>query len=230
MTMKHKRSNTAGKVPLVADLEDGQLCVNTNDAILFMRKTVLGTPSIVRVGAEMSAPVAATLREASLPAFRAAIGAHDPVTTPIAFGSLSAGISLPDWACAVDVQFYNLQINSTGHALVQLGTAASWDTDGYTGGASILTNAAAVSCLEVTNGMIAAIGAASGRGLCGVMSIRRESASSPSWVYSLAARLSSTIETFGGGFVTLADVATRIRCFPSSGSFSGGSASIRYSK
>lgn len=39
-----------------------------------MKKTVGGIASVVQVGAEMSAPVAATLKEVTLPAFRAAVG------------------------------------------------------------------------------------------------------------------------------------------------------------
>ncbi|NGM47935.1 hypothetical protein G5B31_20670, partial [Rhodobacter sp. SGA-6-6] len=74
MTMKQKRSNEPGKMPLIGDLADGQIAMNTHDAALFMRKTVGVDQSVVRVGAEMSAAVAATLKEATLPAFRAAIG------------------------------------------------------------------------------------------------------------------------------------------------------------
>ncbi|NGM47929.1 hypothetical protein G5B31_20640, partial [Rhodobacter sp. SGA-6-6] len=72
--MQQKRSTTPGKVPAVGDLADGQIAMNTHDAVLFMRKTVGVDQSVVRVGAEMSAAVAATLREPTLPAFRAAIG------------------------------------------------------------------------------------------------------------------------------------------------------------
>lgn len=56
MTMQQKRSGTAGKVPLVADLLDGEIALNITDAVAFMKKTVGGVPSVVKIGAEMATP------------------------------------------------------------------------------------------------------------------------------------------------------------------------------
>jgi len=49
-TIKQKRSAVAGKVPTTAQLDLGELAVNTTDGKLFMKKSVGGTDSIVEVG------------------------------------------------------------------------------------------------------------------------------------------------------------------------------------
>jgi len=43
----HKRSNTHLKVPLVSDLQSGELSINTYDGKLFIKKTVSSVDSIV---------------------------------------------------------------------------------------------------------------------------------------------------------------------------------------
>ena len=48
--IKFKRSAVAGKVPTTADLELGQLAINTNDGKLFIKKDD-GTASIIEIGA-----------------------------------------------------------------------------------------------------------------------------------------------------------------------------------
>lgn len=56
MTMKQKRTAIAGKSPLTTEIEDGQLGLNTRDAVLFMLKTVGAVKTIVKIGAEMATP------------------------------------------------------------------------------------------------------------------------------------------------------------------------------
>lgn len=50
-TVKMKRSSVAGKVPATADLELGELAVNTHDGKLYMKRDVSGVESIVDVTA-----------------------------------------------------------------------------------------------------------------------------------------------------------------------------------
>lgn len=50
MGIKLKRSAVAGKVPLLGDLELGELAMNTADGKLYLKKSVGGTESIVEVG------------------------------------------------------------------------------------------------------------------------------------------------------------------------------------
>ncbi len=50
MGIKMKRSSVTGKAPVVADLELGELAVNTTDGKLYMKKSVSGTESVVEVG------------------------------------------------------------------------------------------------------------------------------------------------------------------------------------
>jgi hypothetical protein len=50
MGIKMKRSAVAGKVPLITDLELGEIGVNTNDGRMFIKKSVAGVESVVGVG------------------------------------------------------------------------------------------------------------------------------------------------------------------------------------
>lgn len=50
MGVKMKRSAVAGKVPLITDLELGEIGVNTNDGRMFIKKSVAGVESVVGVG------------------------------------------------------------------------------------------------------------------------------------------------------------------------------------
>jgi hypothetical protein len=52
-----KRSATAGKVPAVADLNLGEVALNTNDGRLFIKKEVSGVASIVELGCGAYLPV-----------------------------------------------------------------------------------------------------------------------------------------------------------------------------
>lgn len=49
-TVKMKRSSVAGKIPATADLELGELAVNTHDGKLFLKKLANGIESVVEVG------------------------------------------------------------------------------------------------------------------------------------------------------------------------------------
>lgn len=50
MGIRMKRSSVASKVPVTADLELGELGVNTHDGKLYLKKNVSGAESIVEVG------------------------------------------------------------------------------------------------------------------------------------------------------------------------------------
>ncbi len=54
MGIKMKRSSVAGKAPTNADLELGELAINTRDGKLFTKKNVSGAESIVEVGPVVS--------------------------------------------------------------------------------------------------------------------------------------------------------------------------------
>lgn len=49
-TVKMKRSSVAAKVPLVGDLDLGEIAINTYDGKLYLKKSVSGVESIVEVG------------------------------------------------------------------------------------------------------------------------------------------------------------------------------------
>jgi len=46
-TIKLRRSTAPGSIPLTTQLSDGEVALNTNDGILYFKKTVSGTNSIV---------------------------------------------------------------------------------------------------------------------------------------------------------------------------------------
>lgn len=50
-TIKIKRSSVAGKIPTTAQLELGELAVNTTDGKLYTKKEVSGVASVVEIGA-----------------------------------------------------------------------------------------------------------------------------------------------------------------------------------
>lgn len=60
-TVKLKRSSVQGKVPVVSDLQLGELAVNTYDGKLYLKKNVGGTESIVDVSSGLSAAEILTL-------------------------------------------------------------------------------------------------------------------------------------------------------------------------
>lgn len=49
--IKVKQSSVAGKVPITAQLQLGELALNTTDGKLYFKKNVSGTESIVTVSA-----------------------------------------------------------------------------------------------------------------------------------------------------------------------------------
>lgn len=161
MTMKHKRTGTAGKAPLVADLDDGQLAMNVADAILFMKKTVGGVSSVVRVGAEISPAVAPTLKAASLAAFRAAIGAAAPSDIPAVPGpSFSGEIaasgtqinigSIPADTRRIILYMVGLRLAAGNAVQLQLGTASGIISSGYASVSGGIASSSGLS-LRLTN-------------------------------------------------------------------------------
>ena len=51
MKIKLKRSATKGKIPLISDLDLGEIAVNTTDGKLYMKRDVNGVVSIVELTA-----------------------------------------------------------------------------------------------------------------------------------------------------------------------------------
>ena len=136
-TIKTKLSPTPGKVPLVENLASGELALNTNDAILFMKKTIGGVDSVVRVGAEMSPVVAAALKETTGAAFLAALGGSagysSPVSTTSGTTSGTPAATIPANVRRVHVLFDNVAKTGTGAILLQLGTSDGIENSGYLG-------------------------------------------------------------------------------------------------
>lgn len=250
MTMKMKRSNVAGKVPLTTDLEDGQIAVNTRDAILFMRKTVGETQSVVRVGAEMSAPVAATLKEATLPAFRAALGLGSlatltPTGTPngakflrddaswqnipqptiagpvsTASGSAAEFTGIAAGASKITISFDKVSVGGTGNLLVQLGTAGGYATSGYESSGS--SNG---SGTQFTNGLGIRIGNAS-QNFIGHMTLTRIPGTNR-WIESYNG-FTTTVASYmsGGGVVDLGGSLDRLKIVASADNFDAGQIAV----
>lgn len=57
-TLKHKQSSVAGKAPTTADLDLGELAINTTDGKVYLKKNVSGTESVVEVAGGGGASVA----------------------------------------------------------------------------------------------------------------------------------------------------------------------------
>lgn len=132
MAIKHKRSSTAGAVPAVGDLVIGQLAMNTRDAILFMKKAVGAQESIVRVGAEMSAPVAAALKEPTGAAFLAALGGAGAMEY---ISGISAVGALVEWEIPPGYR----DITVVGVGITHAGTAGTRQMQVVVGGQVLST-------------------------------------------------------------------------------------------
>jgi hypothetical protein len=50
--IKVKRSSVAGKIPAVLDLALGEFAINTHDGLVFIKKNVAGTESIVTINSD----------------------------------------------------------------------------------------------------------------------------------------------------------------------------------
>lgn len=64
MGIKMKRSSVAGKVPTNADLELGEIAINTTDGRLYTKKSVGGVQSIVDIGSGDDRPLSNTAQAA----------------------------------------------------------------------------------------------------------------------------------------------------------------------
>lgn len=215
--IKTKLSPTPGKVPLIADLASGELAVNTNDAILFMKKTVGGVDSVVRVGAEMSPLLAGALKETTGAAFLGAMGYQGRVLRAAqAATGLSAieELSIPTWANHIQVMIFGLDV-SVADPLVQIGDSGGFETTGYFSSSN--SNGS-------TDGFIMAC--TTSDVLYGVMNLYRASADGTKWAASHGARR-STANSVGGGTKTLSAALDRVRVW-SSGAFSAGEVMVAY--
>ena len=54
-TFRLKRSSVAGKIPTIGQLDLGEVAINTYDGLMFIKKSVNGTESIVKIGEQSGA-------------------------------------------------------------------------------------------------------------------------------------------------------------------------------
>lgn len=124
-----KRSAVAGKVPTTADLDLGELAVNTYDGKLFLKKSVSGVESIIELGSSSAADTAnrlATPRNINGVSFdgSADITIQDSTKLPLAGGTMTGAITF-----AAGQTWPTFNQNTTGSAA----TLATGRTIGMTG-------------------------------------------------------------------------------------------------
>lgn len=174
MTLKHKRSSVAGKVPTTTDIELGQIALNTYDGKAFMKKNVSGVESVVEIGGGGSrnvgdivfgttAPSGGTWLEAgkyyskaSYPTLAANLGDIPDVGTIPKFPTVRTGVAFVG-PTTTNAYNRNMAASSGSVWVVLLGTGLLYSTDGvnYTPIAAPLGNMWSIKYL---NGRFIAVG------------------------------------------------------------------------
>lgn len=227
-TVKFKRSGSAGKVPLTTDLVAGEAALNTRDGLLYTLKEGV-SPSVIVIGAEMSATLAAALKQASGPAFMEAIGLGSYVIRDIQ-GTLSGTAieetGIPSWANEINIAFDRVTLSGTDNLLVQLGDSGGIETTGYNSAANGVSS---------TSGFIIPIGAG-GNAFSGIVRLVNAHVGGLRWFASVtgaigaAADLGGTVSAVSGGGIKYTSAALdRIRVTRTgTNTFDGGGVVVTY--
>jgi len=229
-TIQLKRAAVAGKVPLVSDLASGELAVNTRDAALFMKKTVGGVDSVVRVGAEMSPLIAAALKATTWGNFLDAMEApnliYDQPAVAAAGQTVIDFTGAPSYIDHLHINFAGLSTSGTSGVLVQLGDSGGIEMSGYNA-TCMNTSGTAISHTSSTAGFLITPAAAADA-LSGRITLQWQRAEV--WTASGAVRRSASAMSIIAGDKALTDTLTRIRITTAAGTdtFDTGSVSLSW--
>jgi hypothetical protein len=230
-TILHKRASAAGKVPMAADLASGELSINTRDAILFMKKTVGGVDSVVRVGAEMSPLVAGALAKTNWGDMFDALGVTNLLLREapvIAAGQSAIDFSAgwASWRDRVNIHFSGFSTNGTSPVLIQVGDFGGFETTGY-GATGLNISGTSLAHVSSSAGFLLTPVSA-GEGLTGTVVLSRHGTAS--WVASGGVRRSATASALVFGDKTLTETLTQVRITTANGTdtFDAGSVSVSW--
>lgn len=150
MGIKLKRSAVAGKVPVVTDLELGELAMNTTDGKLFLKKKVDTTESIVEVGVTEGSVDTAEIVDGAVTSSKIADGS-------ITGGKIATGAVSSSKIADGSVSLAKLggDITAAGKALLDDANAAAQRGTLGLGGAALLNEMTAADFRSNTAGKVA---------------------------------------------------------------------------
>lgn len=132
---------------------------------------------------------------------------------------------IPSWVKRIEVTFVGVSLNATEDILIQLGTASSFETSGYSS-CRVVFGTASTNSQDSTAGLIVA-GGQGANAYHGVATICRHGDTGNTWCMSGNMSLSGFVSASGGSKL-LSDVLTRLRVLRSgSSSFDAGSIGIK---
>lgn len=204
MTMLHKRSAVPGKVPLLEDLAEGQLALNTADAVAFMRRTIGGVASVAKVGGP---------------------GYINAVATTSQSAVTLTGI--PSWATDLDLIFNGITLGTgTASLLIYLRSSAGNNLGTYKTVSTRLKPGEAISA--ATADAINLRIFESVADVCGTLQIRKSSANGALWTTSHNMRISDGLSVGGGLISGVSAPPAQIHIATSAGIFTAGTIGLRY--
>lgn len=147
-------------------------------------------------------------------------------TSQSATGSSVEFTGIPSWAKRITVIFYDLSTTSTNAPRVQLGTSSSYETSGYSAGATAVSSGPVWGGGSNIDGFLLSGQVAVGTELSGTLVLVNPTGNV--WVASLAGNNPAGFAVVGGGRKTLGGALTRLQLIPSLGTFDLGSINIMW--
>jgi hypothetical protein len=147
-------------------------------------------------------------------------------TAASASGSSVEFTSIPSWVKRITVMFYDLSTTSTNAPRVQLGTASSYETSGYSAGATATSATPVWSGGTNLDGFILTGQVSAGSQIAGALVLTNITGNV--WVAALSGNNPGGAAICGGGYKSLGGTLTRLQIIPSLGTFDLGTINIMY--
>jgi hypothetical protein len=143
-----------------------------------------------------------------------------------ASGSSVEFTSIPSWVKRITVMFYDLSTTSTNAPRVQLGTSSSYETSGYSAGATATSATPVWSGGTNLDGFILTGQVSAGSLLAGALVLTNITGNV--WVATVGGNNPGGAAICGGGHKSLGGTLTRLQIIPSLGTFDAGTINIMY--
>jgi hypothetical protein len=143
-----------------------------------------------------------------------------------ASGSSVEFTGIPSWVKRITVMFYDLSTTSTNAPRVQLGTASSYETSGYSAGATATSATPVWSGGANLDAFLLTGQVSGGTLLAGALVLTN--ITSNVWVATVGGNNPGGAAICGGGHKVLGGALTRLQVIPSLGTFDNGVVNIMY--
>lgn len=147
-------------------------------------------------------------------------------TAVTASGSSVSFTDIPSWVKRITVMFYDLSTTSTNAPRVQLGTVSSYETSGYSAGATATSASPVWGGGSNIDGFLLTGQVAASTQITGALVLTNITGNV--WVAALAGNNPAGSAICGGGYKSLGGVLTRLQLIPSLGTFDAGTVNILY--